>query len=296
MVKSTLKTRHFHQKYLAMAKRYIRLNYNKNLTLKNIAKNAGVSEFHFARMFMAYTMESPFQYIKKVRMREAILMMEDNPDISMTDIAFNVGYETSSSFNKVFKEIIKMSPRDFRNLGKEEKFKFIYDLGMSPIEKERPMNLNLKHEIAKRNDLNLIYVEKNGIFKEVAMPTWYELIPLVDKHLSKEIITEYLGFSVIENNSDDDSKMIYLAGVGVTSTPDKLPKGLSYKKIKGGKYAKYVLIGATHQVWDAFDIIFKDLAEKKIQLRDGACIENYLSNPEIVPEAELVTELLVPIL
>jgi DNA gyrase inhibitor GyrI len=144
--------------------------------------------------------------------------------------------------------------------------------------------------------MNLVYVEKNGIFKEVAMPTWYELIPIVDKNLSKESITEYLGFSVIENNSDDDSKMIYWAGVGLTAVPTKLPKGLTYKKVKGGKYVKYILIGATHQVWDAFDKIFKDLAEKKIQLRDGACIENYLSNPEIVPENELVTELLIPVM
>lgn len=57
MVKKTLKTRHFHYKYLASAKRYIRQNYEKNLTLKQIARAAGVSEFHFARMFMAYTYE-----------------------------------------------------------------------------------------------------------------------------------------------------------------------------------------------------------------------------------------------
>jgi DNA gyrase inhibitor GyrI len=81
----------------------------------------------------------------------------------------------------------------------------------------------------------------------------------------------------------------------MSALPEKLPKGLEHKKFKGGKYAKFILIGATHQVWDAFDKIFKLLAENKIKLRDGACIENYLSNPEIVPEDELVTELLVPI-
>jgi AraC-like DNA-binding protein len=148
MVKKTLKTIHFHYKYLAAAKRFIRLNYNKNLTLKLIAKNAGVSEFHFARMFMAYTQESPFQYIKKVRVKEALLMMEDDEKLSITEIALSVGYETPSAFNKVFKELLKMSPREFRNIGKEEKFKFIYDLGMNPNQKENPMNLNLKHELS----------------------------------------------------------------------------------------------------------------------------------------------------
>lgn len=295
MTKNKLKTRLFHQKYIATAKRYIRQNYDKNLSLKQIARNAGVSEYHFARIFMAYTLESPFQYIKKLRMHEALLMLEDNPNIAITEVALSVGYETPSAFNKVFKSILNMNPRDFRNIGKEEKIKFIYDLGTTPMQEEKPMNLNMNYEIVNRTDLNLAYVEKKGIFREVAMPTWYELIPLVDKYLPKDKISEYIGLSIIESNSNDDSKMIYIAGVGMTAVPEKLPKGLEHKKFKGGKYAKFILTGATHQVWDAFDRIFKNLAEKNIKLRDGACIENYLSNPEVVPEDELVTELLVPI-
>lgn len=290
-----IKTRLFHQKYIATAKRYIRQNFHKTLSLRQIARNTGVSEFHFARMFMAHTLESPFQYIKKLRIREALLILEDNPKIPIIEVALHVGYETPSAFNKVFKELLKMSPRDFRSIGKDEKQKFIYDLGLNPKQKEKPMNLNMLYQIVARSDINLVYVEKKGIFREVAMPTWFELIPIVDKYLPKERINEYLGISIIENNTSDDSKMIYLAAVGMNAVPEKLPKGLEFKKLKGGKYAKFILTGATHQVWDAFDKIFKKLSDEKIQLCDGACIENYLSNPEVVPEDELVTELLVPI-
>ncbi len=295
MVKKTLKTRHFHYKALAQAKRYIRLNFHQKISLKKIAKFSGVSEFHFARIFMAYTHESPFQYIKKLRVKEAIHLMEDDQNLSITNIALSVGYDTPSAFNKVFKELINLSPSDFRKIGKDKKNEILYDLSINPKQKENPMNLNLIPEIINRGEMNLVYVEKNGIFKEVAMPTWYELIPLVDKNLTKENITEYLGLSLIENNADDDSKMIYLAGVNMNEAPKKLPKGLNFKHFPGGKYAKFILVGATHQVWDAFDQIFKVLSEKNIKLRDGACIENYLSNPEIIPEDQLVTELLVPI-
>ncbi|MDO9183169.1 MAG: GyrI-like domain-containing protein, partial [Bacteriovorax sp.] len=128
-----------------------------------------------------------------------------------------------------------------------------------------------------------------------AMPTWYELIPHIDKNIPKDIITEYLGFSIMDSNSNDESKMYYMAGVAVSKVPQKIPKGLELKKIPCGTYAKFILIGPTHLVWNAFDTIFKILADGKIKLRAGACIENYLSNPELVPENELVTELLVPI-
>ena len=61
------------------------------------------------------------------------------------------------------------------------------------------------------------------------------------------------------------------------------------------EYAKFILTGPYPGVWPAFEKIFQILGDKKIALRDGACIENYISNPETTPENELITELLVPV-
>jgi AraC family transcriptional regulator len=293
--KIKVKSRHFHRSQIGRAQRYIRNNSSKNLNLKKIAKEAGSSEYHFGRLFLSYTGETIFTYLRRIRLLNALKMLQEDEKCSITEVAFCVGYEAHSSFNKAFKFILKISPTEFRNLGKADQEKIVYSQSITPIEKEITMNLTEKPEIVTREAIELLYVEKTGIFKEVAMPTWYELIPLIDKNIQKETITEYLGFSIMDSNTNDESKMYYMAGVAVSQNPKKIPKGLEHKKILGGTYAKFVLIGPTHLVWNAFDKIYRILADSKIKLRAGACIENYLSNPELVPENELVTELLIPI-
>lgn len=294
--KSTIVLKNFHRSQIGRAQRFIRMNSAKNLDLKKIAKEAGASPYHFGRMFMSYTRETTFTYLRRIRLLNAIKILQEDPDCSITEVALNVGYETASAFNKAFKNNLKMSPSEFRNLGKALQNELIYHLSIAPEEKEMLMNLTLKPETVTRPAIHLLYVEKSGIFQEVAMPTWYELIPLVDQKLDKEKITEYLGFSIMDANTKDEASMFYDAGVAMTEKPASIPKGLKYKHVEGGKYAKFVLIGATSGVWAAFEQIYRVLAESKIKLRNGACIENYLSNPEIIPENELVTELLVPIL
>jgi AraC-like DNA-binding protein/DNA gyrase inhibitor GyrI len=286
----------FHRSQIGRAQRFIRMNSVKNLNLKKIAQEAGASPYHFGRMFMSYTGETTFTYLRRIRLSNAMKILQEDLNCPIIEIALSVGYETPSAFNKIFKSTLKLSPSEFRNLGQDQQNKLIYDLSINPQEKEMPMNLSMKPEFITRPNMHLLYVEKSGIFKEVAMPTWFELIPLVDKKIDKEKITEYIGMSIMDANTQDEATMFYDAGVAVTEKPSVIPKGLNYKQVRGGKYAKFILIGATSGVWAAFDNIYKILADNKIQLRDGACIENYLSNPEIVPENELVTELLVPVL
>lgn len=295
MKKINIRSIHFHRSQIGKAQRYIRTHSDENLTLKKIAKEAGSSEYHFGRMFLSYTGETVFTYLRRIRLLNALKMLTEDTECSITEIAMTVGYETPSSFNKVFKNALNISPSDFRNLGEAQKNTLIYDQSITKQEKEMPMNLTLTPEFVTRPSLQILYVEKNGIFKEVAMPTWYELIPAVNKGVKKDIITEYLGLSIMNTDSSDDSDLSYIAAVAVSDVPAKIPSGLLNKKVPGGAYAKFILIGPTHLVWDAFDTIFKILADKKVTLRKGACIENYLSNPELVPENELVTELLVPI-
>jgi AraC family transcriptional regulator len=89
--------------------------------------------------------------------------------------------------------------------------------------------------------------------------------------------------------------MIYEAGLAVASPPEKMPKGLAYKKIKPGNYARFLLTGPYSQIWAAFSQIFKTLGTSEVTLRPEFCIENYLNDPKVTPEKELLTELLVPV-
>jgi AraC-like DNA-binding protein/DNA gyrase inhibitor GyrI len=284
----------FHRSQIRRAQKFIRQHSHCTLTLDRIAKEAGSSSFHFARLFLAYTGETPFDFLRRVRLMEALRRLQED-GTAITRIALDVGYETSSSFNKVFKKTLQLSPREFRNLGKEGQRDTIYLLSRPRIPKEVRVNLSLKHEVIQRPLTHYVFVETHGPFAEVAPPAWMKMLPLVRGGIAQESITEYLGLSGIDKSKSGEAAMIYGAGVAVKAHPGKLPAGLSYRKIEAGNYARYLLKGPYSQIWIAFDQIFKTLAEKKVELRPEFCIENYLTNPEVTPEDEALTEILVPI-
>ncbi|MDO9182849.1 MAG: helix-turn-helix transcriptional regulator, partial [Bacteriovorax sp.] len=166
--KINIKSRLFHRSQIGRAQRYIRNNSFKNISLKNIAKEAGSSEYHFGRLFLSYTGETIFTYLRRIRLLNALKMLQEDNECPVIEVALSVGYETHSAFNKIFKSIIKISPSEFRHIGQAEQEKIIYSQSIGPIEKEMSMNLTQKPEIVTREAIQLIYVEKSGIFKEVA--------------------------------------------------------------------------------------------------------------------------------
>ena len=285
----------FHRAQIGRAQRFIRLHVSEPLSLNQIAREAGSSEYHFARLFLAYTTETPFDFLRRIRLITALRMLQDDPEGPITEIALSVGYETPSAFNKVFKKTLEMSPRAFRNLGKDGQAHVIYRLSKPRLEKEISVNLTPQFDIVKRPATHYVFLEKHGPFAEVAPPTWDEMFPLLYSQIGQQEIASFLGLSGIDKTRNGEEAMIYEAGVGVNSAPQKALKGLQYKKIKEGNYARFLLTGPYSQIWIAFNQIFQTLAERKVELRPEFCIENYLNDPKVTPEDQLKTELLIPV-
>lgn len=244
---------------------------------------------------MAYTGETPFQFLRRVRLATALRMMQDDPQGRVTEIAMDVGYETPSAFNKVFKNSLGMTPSEFRNLGKVEQSEISYRLNQTYLTEETKMNLTQKPEVVTYPVRHLYFVGKEGPFAEIAPIVWNELFPLLKTHFTIEQMTSYLGLSMIDVSKQNQEKLIYEAGVTVESELPKVPKGMQYKKITSGHYARFILTGSYSHVWPAFREIFRTLAKSQIELRQEFCIENYLNDPNTTPEDQLLTELLVPI-
>ena len=284
----------FHRFQIGRAQRYIRLHLAERLTLDCIAHEAGSSSYHFARLFNAYVGETPFEFLRRLRLVMALRMLQEDSAASVTEIALTIGYETSAAFNKTFRKVLETNPGDFRKLGKDRQDEMIYALSRPRLLKEMKMNLTTSFETVTRPLTHYVFLEKRGPFAEVAPPLWNDLMPMLQR-LDQQRIREYLGMSGIDKNKPGEEAMIYQAGVACAEKPENLPDGLEQRAVKAGRYARFLLTGPYSHIWMAFDRIFKTLAEQKVELRPEFCIENYLNDPRVTPEDRLQTELLVPI-
>ncbi len=98
---------------------YIKENYKKDLTLNQISRMACMNSFKFCRAFKKRFGQSFIPYINNIRARNAAELLK-NPDLNITEIAHFVGYGSFSQFERVFKQINGLSPREYRNKLKKE--------------------------------------------------------------------------------------------------------------------------------------------------------------------------------
>jgi AraC-like DNA-binding protein len=86
---------------------------NSGLTLGTLAREAGLSAFHFLRTFESLTGLTPHQYVLRARLREAATRLASEP-AKVLDIAMDCGFGDVSNFNRAFRTEFGVSPRVFR--------------------------------------------------------------------------------------------------------------------------------------------------------------------------------------
>ena len=94
---------------------YIDENYFEDLNLSLLAEKFNMESPYFSRMFRQETGENPIFYITRKRIEKARKLIARS-DAILTEIAFLVGYNDYSYFNRVFKKSVGMSPREYRNV------------------------------------------------------------------------------------------------------------------------------------------------------------------------------------
>ena len=88
--------------------------------LDGAAHQAGLSPFHFLRLFAKVVGVTPHQYLVRSRLRNAARLLADDTR-SVTDIAFDVGFADLSNFVRTFHRAAGVSPRNFRKAAKGDR-------------------------------------------------------------------------------------------------------------------------------------------------------------------------------
>ncbi len=102
-------------RYIHTACNYIVENVTNELTQTEVAEQVGLSTFYFSKLFKQYMHMTFPAYLSSLRVKSATSLLLDK-NLSITDCAFMAGFQSTTTFNKVFRDITGYSPREYRKL------------------------------------------------------------------------------------------------------------------------------------------------------------------------------------
>ena len=264
---------------------YINNHLDETLDLKTLANEAALSDFHFHRIFKALKGEAIGGYITRLRL-EATARLLRYTALTIEEIAFNIGYETTASLSKAFKKQYGISPTEYRTN------KDTY------IMKKEIINPDLALKAPKIVTLepkNLIYVALTGAYGSLDYGKAYEQLWAVIK--AQKLFTKGIESICI---SYDDPKItegslqrsdVCLA-IHKPATPQE---EVSCKTLAGGKYAVFFYQGSYENLSQVYDTAVRWVINHEYTLREEPFFEKYLNDARRTPKEKLKTEIYIPI-
>lgn len=107
------KDHYFNYAEIVPAIEFISANYMQEITVQTLAQLCYLSERHFSRLFKRVMGRTPNEYIIQVRIRMASTLMKTTSQ-TISDIALDVGYQSISTFNRNFRTVKGMTPKEYR--------------------------------------------------------------------------------------------------------------------------------------------------------------------------------------
>ncbi len=106
--------------YIRFACSYIAEHSTEDISQSEVAEKTGLSQYYFSKLFNEYTKMSFPSYLASIRVQNAINLLE-NERLSITECAYESGFQSTTTFNKIFHEQTGCSPREYRRLRSQNK-------------------------------------------------------------------------------------------------------------------------------------------------------------------------------
>jgi len=109
----TLEKQNAEPPLVCKAREYIEKHKMEHLSLATVAQASGASVFHFCKVFKRATGLKFTDYVARVRLEDAKTQLL-NPSRRISEIAYDVGFQSLTQFNRMFKRVFGQSPTEFR--------------------------------------------------------------------------------------------------------------------------------------------------------------------------------------
>jgi two-component system response regulator YesN len=98
---------------LQQALNYIHNNFSTDISLDQVADTAGISKYHFSRLFKEMTGLTYISYLNRIRIEQAKKLLNDDA-LSITDTGYAVGYSDLTHFERIFRKLTGTTPSQYR--------------------------------------------------------------------------------------------------------------------------------------------------------------------------------------
>jgi AraC family transcriptional regulator len=265
-----------------------------------IASVSGFSRFHLSRLFSAMTGESLLEYRRRLLLERAAHSLLYKAR-SVTELAFEAGYETPETFTRAFSKLYGVPPGEYRRkLRAAMKHRLetiqvrskLFTLSLSIDEGGRK---NMEVKIEKHDSLKVAFIRHTGPY-DTCGDAWNKLCgaPEVASRLGPNTLALSLCYDDPDVTESDKIRMDACVTVDDGFAPGN---GIEVQTIPGGEFAVVVYKGAYSGLHDAYRAIYGEWLPKSGREFGGSySMEIYRTDPEKTPPEESITEIRIPLL
>jgi AraC family transcriptional regulator len=257
---------------------YIEAHLDVDLTCADVARHAGISHWHFQRIFKALTNETLKTYIRSRRMGNALDLLATT-ETRVLDVALGAGFESQESFTRAFKKAFGVTPASYRRHGSRLQFvrKLRFD---ADYLRHIHTRITLEPEIYEQPAMDLVGMrtrffgvdsEKNNIAKKLP-PLWAAFLARMD-----EIEHRVAGvcYGVVRPTPEKSDLLEYHAAVAVAPS-GAVPAGMVRVRVPPARYARFTHVGKVAHVDKTVNYIYSSwLARSGMRHTYGADLEFY---------------------
>lgn len=270
---------------------YVENHLNENISVKDVADEAGYSYYHFTRIFQSLLGESIGNYIQKRRISNGAHQLLYTND-KIIDVAFANGFSSPEAFSRAFKMVYKVSPKEYRNNRLDVFIGNKKEISLDLL-KHITTNISIQPEIKYINEIYVAGIQGVASIDNI-YALWKKFESIADKIPNKHSsgrtfgICDQLEESHTLNYSMDFSEVI---GLEVDSY-ENLPENLAIKTISAGKYAVFThkgplseIIKTYEYIWGTWSLLTKEILDDRadFELYDDRFLgkDNYESEMDI---------------
>ncbi|MEP3654408.1 MAG: helix-turn-helix domain-containing protein [Litorimonas sp.] len=259
-------------------------------SLEDVAKAAGVSKFHFHRVFKLITGETCAQIITRLRLAKATAELKQ-ANTSITQAAFAAGYGSGQAFAKAIRRELSTSASEIRSDPERlsETIKTLIKPDLSNSDHTPPF---VQIEIASLDPLDVLVIRSEDVYPDL-IDTYNGLFEMAG---GPQNVRAVLGLPHRDIETSLDGGFIFDAALVPLSAVTVTPDTVVAKRLDGGLYLLAQHKGLDADIPVTLDALYSHILMcPDIDLTDAPCVHHYIDDPEEVAETNCRTDIYIPI-